>query len=285
LAAEGIEVVQGDLDDKQSLVEAFQGATAIFSNTDFFVHLFHGLDPANLPEGRTALEYAYDREVAQGMNIAEAAESPSVLSTLERFVYSSLCDSSRLSGRKYTLYHFDSKIETLRLTRERCPGVASKMSTLIAGHYVTNWKMFAKLAPQKQPDGSYLLCRDTPSTFQMPHFVAHRDTGPFVKALVDMAPGKEIFAVSQYTTLPEMVEVWGRIHNVKAGYKEISTAELFQGLPEAFAYEMGESFDFLHKFGFTGGDPQVLQPDQVSSMPDITRIYLLTITSSKSTSR
>ena len=285
LAAEGVELVQGDLDDKQSLIEAFQGATAIFSNTDFFAHLFHAMKPGNLPDGRTALEYAYDREVAQGMNIAEAAESPSVLKSLERFVYSSLSHATKWSGGKFKLYHFDSKAETVRLMRERCPEVASRMSTVIVGHYVTNWKTFAKLAPQRQPDGSFLLSRNSPATFKMPHFVAHRDTGPFVKTLVDMPPKKDIFAVSEYMTFPQLMEVWGRVHGVRAAYKEISRAELFEGLPEAIAQEMGEDFEYLHEFGFTGRDPQVLQPDQVSSMPHILRSHPLTTASSELTSQ
>ena len=178
LAAEGVEIVQGDLDDKQSLIRAFEGAAVIFSNADFFTHVFHGLSPGSLPAGRNVLEYAYEREVAQGINIAEAAESPSVLKTLESFIFSSLSHASKWSGGKYTsVYHFDSKAEMIRLTRERCPGVAAKMSIMIVVHYATSWKMFSKLAPQKQPDGSFLLSRNTPSTFKMPLIVTHRDIG------------------------------------------------------------------------------------------------------------
>ncbi|KAK1029177.1 hypothetical protein LTR33_017263, partial [Friedmanniomyces endolithicus] len=39
LAAQGVEIVKGDLEDKDSLLPAFEGATAIFANTDFFGHL------------------------------------------------------------------------------------------------------------------------------------------------------------------------------------------------------------------------------------------------------
>ncbi|KAJ0114798.1 hypothetical protein J7T55_004539 [Diaporthe amygdali] len=264
LAAEGIEIVQGDLDNEQSLVRAFDGAAAIFSNTDFFTHLFHAMDPANLPAGRTANQYAYDREVEQGMNIAAAAADPAVLKTLERFVMSNLSNASKWSGGKYTtVYHFDSKAEMIRLTRERQPEVAARMSTLQMGHYVTNWKAFAGLAPQKQADGSFVMSRATSPDFRMPHVVAHRDTGPFVKALVDLPPGKDLLAVSEWMTFPEWMEVWGRVLGVKARYQQISQEEMFKSVPTALAEEIRDGFDYIEEFGFDGGDPDVLRPEQL----------------------
>lgn len=265
LVKEGVEIVQGDLDDKTSLIQAFDGATAIFSNTDFFTHLFHAIgNPDVISAGSSACQYAYEREVAQGMNIAEAAEHPSVLKTLDHFILSSLADASKWSAGKYTsVYHFDSKAEMIRLTREQCPGVFAKMSTVQMGNYVTNWKAFAKMAPQKQADGSFLLTRTTPPDFKMPLFVAHEDTGGFVKATVDLPPGKDLMGVSAYMTLTEFMEIWGRVQGVRAAYKQISNEDFFEGLPGGLADELRDGFDFIHEFGFTGGDPNVLEAEQV----------------------
>jgi hypothetical protein len=110
----------------------------------------------------------------------------------------------------------------------------------------------------------------------MPLIVTHRDIGPFVKALTDMPPGKEIVAVSEYMTFPEYIELWGRINGVKAEYKEITRAELFEGVPEPLASEIGDSFDYIHDFGFTGGDPDVLQPEQVGEPPYVLGRIVLT---------
>ncbi len=265
LASEGVEIVQGDLDDKTSLISAFQGATVIFSNTDFFAHAFYAMSPnANLLAGKTPNEYACEREVEQGLNVSAAATDSSVLKTLERFVLSSLCDARKLSSGKYkTVYHFDSKTEIVRLTRQRFPGLAARMSIVQLGHYTTNWRKFSKLAPQKQADGSFVISRTEPPDFKMPHVVAERDTGAFVKALVNMPPGKTLLAVSEYMTFPEFAEVWGRVHGVRATYKQISNEELFEGLPVGLMEEMRDDFDFIHEFGFTGGDPNVLEPSQV----------------------
>lgn len=260
--------MQGDLDDKQSLARAFNGATAIFSNTDFFTHLYHAMDPSNLPAGRTAQQYAYDREVKQAMNIAWAAAAPAVFGTLKRFVLSNLSNARKWSGGKYTsVYHFDSKAEMIRLTRERHPELAARMSTLQIGHYVTNWKAFAGLAPRRQADGSFVMSRSTSPAFTMPHIVTHRDTGPFVKALVDLPPGKDLLAVSEWMTFPEWMETWGRVLGVEARYQQISSEEMFEGVPAALTEELKDGFDYIEEFGFTGGDPDVLGPEHVRSAP------------------
>lgn len=199
------------------------------------------------------------------MNIAAAAADPSVLKTLERFVMSSLSDATKWSGGKYTkIYHFDSKAEMIRLTRERHPDVAARMSTLQMGHYVTNWKQLAKLGPQRQADGTFVLSRMSSASLRMPYVVAEQDTGAFVKALVvDLPPGKDLLGVSEWMTFPEWVEVWGRVLGVKTGYQQVSKEEMFEGAPAHMMQEIGDGFDYIEEFGFDGGDPDTVDPAQV----------------------
>lgn len=244
----------------------FEGGTAIFSNTDFFAHFWNA---ASLPSVSNPGQYAYDREVEQGMNIAAAAADPSVLKTLERFVMSSLSDATKWSGGKYTtIYHFDSKAEMIRLTRSRHPDVAARMSTLQMGHYVNNWKQLATMGPQRQADGTFILSRPSSASLRMPHVVAHKDTGAFVKALVlDLPPGKDLLGVSEWMTLPDWVEVWGRVLGKKTGYKQVSKEEMFEGVPAHMAQEIGDSFDYIEEFGFDGGDPDTIDPAQVRPRP------------------
>jgi NmrA-like family len=201
LSVKRVEIVKGDLNDKASLISAFEGATMIFSNTDFFLHLKQAMVPGVPTPGRTPNEYAYDREIERGINVAEAAASPTVLKTLERFVLSSLSDARKWSGSKYTtVYYYDSKAEAIRVIRSRFPELAARMSTLQVGHYVANWKAFPSMAPQKQLDGSFLTLRPVGPNVQFPFVVTHQDTGAFVKALVDLPPGKDLLGVSQTMT-------------------------------------------------------------------------------------
>ncbi|KAI9899692.1 hypothetical protein N3K66_006153 [Trichothecium roseum] len=271
LAAQGVEIVRADLDDKVSLARAFGGAHAIFSNTDFFTHLSRATQPGavQLPPGHSAGEYAYGREVEQGVNVAEAASSPSVLRTLERFVVSSLSEASKWSrGKHATVYHFDSKAAMLRAARERFPRVAALTSTLQMGHYVENWKSLPSAGPRRRrPDGSsggFVLTRTSDPSFEMPFVVAHKDTGAFVKALVvDLPAGKDLVGVSEYMTLPAWAELWGRVHGVDVEYRQVSSEELFEGVPEPLMREIRDGFDYIHEFGLTGGDPDVLEPSQL----------------------
>ena len=277
LSAKEVEIVKGDLDDKHSLCTAFKGASAIFSNTDFFGHLWEALASNDISEGRTPNEYAFDREVQQGINIAEAAASPNVLSTLERFVLSSLSNARKWSYGKYThVYHNDCKAEIIGVIQTRFPELAARMSMVQIGHYVTNWKMSPPLAPQKQPDGSFLIQRTFGPDFKMPFVVAHKDTGAFVKALVDLPPGKDLHGASEHMTWPEWTKLWGEVMGVKATFKQVSEDEYFNGVPDALKKELTETFRYVEEFGYTGGDPEVLGVEQVGDM-SLHSAYVLTV--------
>ncbi|KAE9362806.1 NAD(P)-binding protein [Stipitochalara longipes BDJ] len=273
LAANGVEIVKGDLDDKSSLIAAFEGAAVIFSNTDFFLHLRSALMSGVPTTGRTPNKYAYDREVEQGINIAEAAASPTVIKALERFVLSSLSDARKWSGGKYTtVYHYDSKAEMIRVIKNEFSELAARMSTLQVGHYVTNWKAFPSMAPQKQVDGSFLTLRPVGPHVQFPFVVTHEDTGSFVKALVDLPAGKDLLGVSQTMTWPEWMKLWGEILGVKAGFKQVSGDEFFKGVPEPLKRELMDTYDYVEEFGYTGGDPDVLMPGQLPVKIPLTSI-------------
>ncbi|KAI9685792.1 MAG: hypothetical protein M1820_010748 [Bogoriella megaspora] len=255
---EGVELIKADLSDKHSLSPAFEGANVIFSNTDFFGPLRNAMGSKEITGGRTVHEYAYDTEVAHGINIAEAASSSTVLKTLERFIYSSLSDARKWSGGKYKhVYHFDSKAETIRNIQSRFPAVAERMSVVQFGHYVTNWKHLPALAPQKQSDGSFILARPSSPKTKVPFAVPHQDTGSFVKALVDLPPRKHLLGVSESMTFSEWAKVWGGTLGYKIEFKQVSDEEFWQGLPEEFKTVLSEDFAYVDEFGYTGGDPEV----------------------------
>jgi hypothetical protein len=85
--SKGVELSKADLDDIDSLKDAFRGASAIFAVSNIYKLIF---DPANIPgtqqAGITVNEYACNLETKRGMNIAIAANSPAVSTTLTHFV-------------------------------------------------------------------------------------------------------------------------------------------------------------------------------------------------------
>lgn len=266
LISKGVDIIQADLDDEKSLYPAFEGANVIFSNTDFFAHFWGALASNN----GSSLQFAYDREVEQGLNIARVAASPSVISTLDRFVYSSLSDARKWSHGKFShVWHNNAKIEVIQTIETQFPELAKRMSMVQVGHYVTNWKQFPPLTPQKQPDGSFVIKRTFSPDFKMPFVVTREDTGEFVKALVlDLPAGTHLLGASEIMTLPEWTKIWAETLGVKAVFEHVSPAVFFQGVPDEVEKEFTETFTYTDEFGYTGGDPAVKTAEQVSLLSD-----------------
>ena len=93
LAARGIEVVKADVNDLDSLKNAFHGTFAVFAVTDFFE-----------PFGQHGPQKAMEVETCQGMNLAKAAASTN---TLQHYIWSTLPNGMRISGGKYMIPHFE----------------------------------------------------------------------------------------------------------------------------------------------------------------------------------
>src|SRR5262245_25080598 len=91
LARQGVEVVQGDLEDPASLERAARGLYGVYSVQDFW-------------------SVGAKREVLQGKNLAEAAKNAHV----EHFVYSSVGGAERSSG----IDHWESKWEIEKHIRQ-----------------------------------------------------------------------------------------------------------------------------------------------------------------------
>ena len=136
LAAAGAEVVSADLDDVESLKEAFEGAHGVFGVTNFWEH------------------FSAEKEKAQAKNIAEAAAAAGVKhviwSTLEDTRQFMTPDDKRMPflQEKYRVPHFDAKAEANAFFS----GVPATM--LVTSFYWDNLYMFG-LAPKKDESGQY----------------------------------------------------------------------------------------------------------------------------------
>jgi uncharacterized protein YbjT (DUF2867 family) len=82
LAERGIELVQGDLEDRDSLQRTLEGAYGVFSVQNYF-------------------QAGYDGEIRQGTNLADAAKTAGI----EHFLYSSVGSAYRNTG----ISHFETK--------------------------------------------------------------------------------------------------------------------------------------------------------------------------------
>ena len=144
LAAQGIEIVQAELNDVQSLKDAFKGANLIFSVTQYWEPFFQpDCRQEAKAQGISCRKYAYNVEYQQGRNIADAAAT--VVDSLEPngFLASTLSHAGINSkGALKEAYHFDSKADVFpRYVEEKYPALAAKMSCIQTGCFMTSYKL------------------------------------------------------------------------------------------------------------------------------------------------
>jgi hypothetical protein len=126
-----------------------QGANVVFGVTDFVGIFFRESSRKDVTPAfpsQTVNERAYDIEVANGKNLVDAVSSIAD-TTLERFIWSELSATKRISNGKYTwVYHFDSKAEITNYIKSK-PNVAAKTSYLQVPLYLSNWEWWRGLLP------------------------------------------------------------------------------------------------------------------------------------------
>ncbi|EED18711.1 hscarg dehydrogenase, putative [Talaromyces stipitatus ATCC 10500] len=227
----GIEMVQADVDDFESLKRALQGAHAIFAVTDFWGPMYDQRSYGRLQLGQTISEYCYELEVRRGINIANAA---ACIETLERFVFSGLPGIKSIAGGKYQyVYHFDAKAEIGRYIQESLPKLNEKTSQLLLGEYATNWKMWRLRRPNKE-DGLYAFLLPGDSKTLTPFVVPRKDTGHFVRALVMLPPGKLLLGYGSLPSHEEYVRLWTQVfgvEDIRIKRVTVDEAAAFEGGP------------------------------------------------------
>lgn len=105
--------------------------------------------------------------------------------------------------------------------------------------------------------------------FKLPWIAAEEDTGPFVKALVQEKPGKNLIAYREWATLREMVQAFQNASETKSEVVVVPRDEPNEFLPPDLKLEIDEGFLYFEEFGYEGrDDPTVIHPSQVSVFPE-----------------
>ncbi|TAQ86742.1 hypothetical protein B7494_g4946 [Chlorociboria aeruginascens] len=272
LVAKGVEIVAGDVDDAASLKAAVQGADVVFGNTAFHEAFARGSeeDYAKLKPNQTLREWCYELEVQQGKNIADAVAT---VKNLELFIWSYLSDATKWSKGKYKgIFHFDSKAKVVEYIHEKYPAMAAKMSLLQMGLFITNWKWGQGAVPwEKRLDNSLIL--RIPGTGNIPiPLVVPSDAGSFTKALTKVPPGKNLLAFGDLLTWQDYVDLWSRVTGVNASLEHKTVEDHDKLAPGGYGEEIGEMYAYAQEFGYWGGDPSVIYPNDLGVDMAVTRI-------------
>lgn len=231
LSAEGVEVVEADLDDEASLLAAFTGAHGVFCVTNFWEHF----SPA--------------REVAQAANMARAAKAAGashvIWSTLEDVRNSVPLTDDRMPTLmdRYKVPHFDAKGEADRFFTDA--GVPTTF--LKASFYWDNFITFG-MGPKHGEDGTLAI------TFPLGDAklagIAAADIGACAYGLFEAGTdviGKTVGIAGGHLTGYDMAAGLTKALGKEVRYQAVSPAA-YRAFGFPAAEELGNMFQFNAEF-------------------------------------
>ena len=193
LAIHGIEVVQGNLADEQSLIKAMKDCQYVFGVTNFWEH--------------------FDTELQHGYNLIDAVAS----SSIEHFVLSTLPSADKLSGGTLSVPHFETKAKMEAYCRTK---TGFNYTFVHPAFYFENFLYF--FPPQKREDNTYQFGfpqGDTPLAG-----IAIEDLGGIVCPIFDNPTtyvGKTVGAVSEDLTGYQYADAMTKVLGVKVHYNDM----------------------------------------------------------------
>ena len=227
---EKVEVVQADVSDRASLETALTGTHTIFA--------------MNAPAfGPNALEIEY--------NSVKTIADVAVEKNVQFIIFSTLPSVKEMSGGKYTkITPFDAKAKAEQYIR----GLPIKSAFYSPAFFMENFQHPNFQAPQKAPDGTWVMARHMSPKTQLHYIDAVGDTGKFVGAILaepDKFEGKTFCAASGLYSWEEVAAIMSEVGGKTIVYKQISLEEFRNSLqfePDMFA----EGFSCAEEYGYWG---------------------------------
>lgn len=231
LASLGAEVVQGDVDDVNSLTKAFEGVYGVFGVTFFWHH------------------FSPEQELNQAKNIADAAKSVNA----KHVIWSTLEDTRNWIPleddimptlmEKYKVPHFDSKGEADNYFKE----LGLPVTNLRTSFYWENFIYFG-LGPQKTAEGNYAITFPL-NDAKLPG-IASEDIGKCALGIFNNPEeyiGKTIGIAGEFLSGHEMAKAMSDYLGVDVTYNNIP-AEIYRSFDFPGAADMGNMFQFKRDF-------------------------------------
>jgi len=226
LANQGVEVVEADLDNKESLVRAFTGCAGAFLLTNYW-EIFD-----------------VNREIQQGKNQVDACKEAGVA----HVVFSTLEGVKKVGGDKFKLIgewavpHFDGK----DVITDYLVASGLNYSLLYTCFYYENWCTMS--APHKGQDGNYYLSYNMGET-PMPA-VAVTDIGTTAARAFGAGAavyGKKVYAVGENIPISEYAKIFSKVFGKTFIYAPVTT-EQFAAFGFPGADDLANMFQFYRDF-------------------------------------
>ncbi|KAI9742677.1 MAG: hypothetical protein M1818_003818 [Claussenomyces sp. TS43310] len=229
LRSKGVEVVMGDVDDKESLRLAMQGAHTVFAVT------------ITIYDNQTKL-----REVAQGKALADAA----VAAGAQYIVFSTLPHVGKISGGKYPkVDQFDAKANVEKYIRN----LPIKSAFFAPGSFMQNFS--AMMAPHAMDNGTYAISNVVAPQTTLPLIEIATDSGKYVGTILaepEKYEGKVLAAATKLYSLEDIVQTISKVTSKTVTYNQLPES-VFRGfLPPAAADHLVEMMLYIQDFGYYG---------------------------------
>jgi uncharacterized protein YbjT (DUF2867 family) len=215
LGPEGIEIVEGNLDDKESLVNAMKGCYGVFGVTNFWEH--------------------FDKEAQQGRNLIDAVSE----SNIQHFVLSSLPPVNKISKGELSSPHFDIKADYEEYARS----LKLNVTFTHLAFYFDNFINFFPI--QKREDGNYHFGFPQGEKVKLGG-VAAADVGGVISAIFEKRDeylGKTIRIVGDALYPKDYAAIMSKILGVKVIYDYIDR-KTFAGFGFPGAADIADMFEF-----------------------------------------
>ena len=113
----------------------------------------------------------------------------------------------------------------------------------------------------KQSNGKYLLSVPTADADRtLPYVDPEKDTGTFVKALMEAPAGTTLLGQSDPMNVKQWAEAWGKANGVDCRFEAMSVEKFKEVAPPVLFGEIVASCLYTTKYGWAGGDPSVVEP-------------------------
>jgi uncharacterized protein YbjT (DUF2867 family) len=211
LAEMGAEVTRGDLDDRPSVELALAGDYGVFSVQNFW-------------------EAGYEREVSQGITLADAAKAQGV----KHFLYSSVGSSYRKTG----IAAFDGEWEI----EEHIRRIGLPHTILRPTSLMEDWEEMR----EEIIGGTLAQPLDPDRALQQ---VSVEDIGVFAAMAFEEPErwlGREVDLAGDESTMVELAETFGRVIGQKVEYVQVSWEEF----REAYGEDLAAMYEWFEEEGY-----------------------------------
>lgn len=231
LAQQRVEVVAADIDNRESVKKAFDGAYGAFCVTNFWEH------------------FLAEKEVAQAKNMAEAAKQAGV----QHVIWSTLEDTRKwvplsdnrmptLHG-KYKVPHFDGKGEADPLFAQ-----AGVPTTLLLTSFYWDNLIYFGMGPKKGPDGK--LAITMPMGDKKLPGIAAEDIGKCALGIFKKGReyiGKTVGIAGEHLTGTQMAAALTKALGREVRYNDVPP-EVYRSFGFPGADDLGNMFQFKRDF-------------------------------------